>query len=175
MPRLYLAGPDVFFPTASAHARAKQSICFTYGFDCFTPLDGETIPSDIRMKPADIAQKIFDKNWKEMQSCDICVANITPFRSVSADSGTILEIGCFVAVGKPTYGYTTTNVLFSDRVRESFPDDGMCIEDFGGVDNLMIDYGIKKTGGFIERPNTVLPYDSLETFERIIKHLANIR
>lgn len=40
-PRVYLAGPDVFLPTASAFAEAKRQLCDTYGFVGVSPCGNE--------------------------------------------------------------------------------------------------------------------------------------
>ena len=39
MKRVYLAGPDVFLPTATALAAAKKKLCATYGFEGLVPTD----------------------------------------------------------------------------------------------------------------------------------------
>ena len=43
-----------------------------------------------------------------MRSCDAAVANLTPFRGVSADAGTAFEVGFMRALGRPVLGYTNT-------------------------------------------------------------------
>ena len=39
-----------------------------------------------------------------MRSCQLCIANLTPFRGVSMDSGTAYEVGFMRALGRPVLG-----------------------------------------------------------------------
>ena len=51
-----------------------------------------------------------------MRSCDLLIANLTPFRGVSMDSGTAFEVGFMRALGRPVLGYTTaTDTIGSAR------------------------------------------------------------
>ena len=50
-----------------------------------------------------------------MHSCDALVANLTPFRGVSADAGTAFEVGFMRALGRPVLGYTYTGLAYVER------------------------------------------------------------
>jgi nucleoside 2-deoxyribosyltransferase len=81
----YLAGPDVFLPTAREHARRKAEICIGFGIAGRQPETG-----DVQMlPPAEAWHTIFRTNLALMESCDIVIANLTPFRGASADAGTL--------------------------------------------------------------------------------------
>ena len=44
MPRIYLAGPDLFFPDAEARYDALKDLCARYGLEGVAPTDGQTFP-----------------------------------------------------------------------------------------------------------------------------------
>jgi nucleoside 2-deoxyribosyltransferase len=144
-PRVYLAGPDVFLKNASDVAEAKKRLCAEQGFEGVFPLDAE-IDSSKTLSPARKARAISRLNEALIRSCDILVANCTPFRGVSMDVGTAFEIGYARALGRPVFGYTNVVPSYKERVEHSrstgppFAADmqGTAIEDFGLAENLMI-------------------------------------
>lgn len=176
MKKIYLAGPDVFLQNSVEVSEIKQEICDRYGFIGCYPLDNEINTSD--KSPNEIGVLISEANEKLIRSCDIIVANLMPFRGPSADVGTIYEIGFGKALGKICYGYSNTNILFKQRVNshcntdDCMDSDGMLIEDFGLVDNLMIDGGIKSSGGFILSED-IEDEDDFSLFERLISSIAH--
>jgi nucleoside 2-deoxyribosyltransferase len=176
--KLYLAGPDVFYPNVKDIAKAKKEICAKYGATGLFPLDNKI---DITKKGADL--KIYIANCALMVEADACIANLTPFRGPSMDVGTAFEVGYMTALNKRVYGYTNSADLYNSRViademsREldsahigRVDIDGYAIEDFGNVDNLMIDRAIVcGTLKDIARPSTPTPDDHLYTFELAVK------
>lgn len=128
--RVYLAGPDVFFPDAKARGEALKAICAKHGLEGIFPLDAEP-PEDHGSRDADA---IYDANCDLIESCDGVLANMTPFRGPSADAGTSWEMGFAVASGIPVVGYTQDPSDYKERVGP----DGLDVEDFGLADNLML-------------------------------------
>ena len=64
--------------------------------------------------PAEQARRISRANEGLMRSCDALVANLTPFRGVSMDSGTAFEVGFMQALGRPLgAGYTNVTADYS--------------------------------------------------------------
>ena len=112
-PRLYLAGPEVFLPDAMAMGRAKQGLCARHGFEGVFPKDAELVLSGLAKR--DQARRISAANEQLMRTCAGLVANLTPFRGVSMDSGTAFEVGFMRALGRPVLGYT--NVVAEYRRR----------------------------------------------------------
>ena len=157
-PRIYLAGPEVFLPDAIAAGRAKQALCEAYGFVGAYPLDTQL---DLTSLPkAEAARRISLANEALMRSCDLLIANCTPFRGVSMDVGTAFEVGYMRALGRPVLGYTNTPLDLSERsamgragLRLPFDSDaeGVEIEDFGLAENLMIEIAIMESGGTLVR------------------------
>ncbi|HSV49730.1 MAG TPA: nucleoside 2-deoxyribosyltransferase [Candidatus Acidoferrales bacterium] len=148
--RVYLAGPEVFLANAREIGEKKKALCRKYGFEGVFPIDVEV---DTKGKSArEIGLCISDLNENLIKSCDIVIANITPFRGPSADVGTVYEMGFAHALGKIVYAYTndpesftqrTIKALngvvsreFDGRLRDRL---GMFIEENGLIDNLMID------------------------------------
>ncbi|WP_158818300.1 nucleoside 2-deoxyribosyltransferase [Methylocapsa sp. S129] len=179
-PGIYLAGPDVFFPNALDVLAAKKALCARYGCTGLPPLDVEL---GAKGKPTSIS--IFERNLALMRRADIVIANLTPFRGVSADPGTVFELGWFHGAGKPVYGYSNVVTPFETRVAVAFApvadgpagrklaNDGMSIEGFGLGDNLMIDEALRPLGGLI-RPTDGKnrPIDDLVLFEECLKRFA---
>lgn len=176
--KIYLAGPDVFLPNAIEVGKIKKDICDKYGFTGCFPFDNEIKTQNKNV--SEIAFLISKANETLIRSCDIIVANLTPFRSPSADVGTIYEIGFGKALGKKCYGYSNTNILFNQRVKsylnitKNTDTNGMAIENFELIDNLMIDGGIKDSGGFIVYENVESDFNDFYIFEKCIS-LINIK
>jgi nucleoside 2-deoxyribosyltransferase len=179
--RAYLAGPDVFLPQARDHARRKIEICARHGIIGRTPLndDLERLPG---MADAAFAFAIFRKDIAMMEECDIIIANLTPFRGASADSGTLIEVGWFLGRGRPIFGYSNSATPFACRTKAhvtALPDTrpGVVVESFGLPDNLMIPGAVLHGGGH----PMVLPddgrdhaFDGLDVFEACVAIAARV-
>lgn len=148
--RIYLAGPEVFLSNAKEIGEQKKALCKEYGFEGIFPLDVEV---DVNSKTLrQIGLCISEVNERLIKSCDIVIANITPFRGPSADVGTAYEMGFAHGLGKKVFAYTNIAASFTQRtvealnhqikrcadgkLRDSF---GMFIEEVELTDNLMID------------------------------------
>jgi nucleoside 2-deoxyribosyltransferase len=155
------------------HAARKVAICARYGIRGQPPLN-EDIASLASLPEAAAGIAIFEKDVAMMEAADIIIANLTPFRGTSADSGTLIEVGWFLGRGRPIFGYSNTATLFRER-SEAFlattpdPIAGLTVEGFGLPDNLMIPGAVQAAG----RPPMLLPtdgrdrpFDALDVFER---------
>lgn len=168
---IYLAGPEVFLPNALELGQRKKEICRRHGFDALFPLDQPpaTPPETKEL----FALEVFDICVAMMRSCDLIVANFTPFRGVSMDVGTAVEVGFMFACGKPVYGYTNVAGHYGDRVAEAFPDlsESELVEDLDLVDNLMCEGSIRRSRGVVIRhvaaPGQV--FDDLAGFEECVR------
>lgn len=154
MQKIYLAGPDVFLKEGirKTLVPAIKHICRVNGFDPLFPLDNIVERIDIdgnngRLTKLDHAQRIRAANIAMIKDADIILADISPFRGTGPDAGTIYEVAYANALGKPVILYTCDPRPYLDRcagdtsyseVQEGLEDsDGMLVEDFGLVDNLM--------------------------------------
>jgi nucleoside 2-deoxyribosyltransferase len=138
--KIYLAGPDVFRPDASAWAEEARRQCAAAGHLALIPLDGvETT-----------APGIYHANIELIRAADAVIANLDPFRGCEPDSGTCVEVGFALALGKPVVGYMTDRATSVERVARLFGPlhpgasgrladrDGLLVEDFGLPLNLML-------------------------------------
>jgi nucleoside 2-deoxyribosyltransferase len=169
----YLAGPDVFFPEAAAHAARKVEICRRHGLHGLPPLneDIETAATAL-----DVWRVIYEKDIAMMERSDIIIANLTPFGGASADAGTLIEVGWFLGRGKPVFGYSNSSETFEVRMRqqlgERHADFG--IEGFHLPDNLMI-VGAVSSGGypfFVPNDGRERGLDALDVFETCVEAAA---
>lgn len=168
--RVYLAGPDVFYPKAEERGKRLKEICEQYGLEGVFPLDPIAKTRGLKLSQP---YQIFEDCKFHIDTCDGVIANITPFRGVSCDVGTAVEIGYALASDKPVFGYTLNSNTYFDRVQESMGvayrdsmDENMNeIENFGLEDNLMVICGMKcviQPFGFCVNP-----------FERCVNFAAN--
>jgi nucleoside 2-deoxyribosyltransferase len=153
--RIYLAGPEVFFPNAAQQGEEKKRLCAAHGFEGVYPLDN-VIAGAEQLSPQELARRVSHGNERLMRSCDLLIANCTPFRSVSMDVGTAFEIGFMRALGRPVLGYSNTPTDYAARVRSTAEtvrahwdaeSSAAHIEDFGLAENLMIAVAIQDGGG----------------------------
>lgn len=150
-PRVYLAGPDVFYPDVADRAAKLKDTCRHYGFEGVFPLDsGLQLTTPIARE--ENGYLIYEANCKLIRSCQAILANVSPFRGPSLDAGTAFEIGYGRALGLDVVGYTSSLTLYKDRVTP----DGLMIEDFGMIDNLMIHGSI--CGDIFKSPHEALDY-----------------
>lgn len=181
--RCYLAGPDVFLPDPEARGARLKEICARHHIVGVFPLDvSDDEPEAWAVLP--LAGRIALRNEAHIRGCDALVANLTPFRGPSADAGTAFELGFMRALGRPVSGWTNVAVDFTARTlahtgvakatgRDA---DGMAVEAFGCVDNLMLDGAIHASGGCLVVAN-VAPaarWSDLGAFEACIARLAAV-
>jgi nucleoside 2-deoxyribosyltransferase len=161
---VYLAGPEVFLADAAAVGEAKKAICARHGLMGLFPLDNALDLGGLDPREAGLA--ISAANEDLMRSADLIIANITPFRGPGMDPGTAFEIGFMRALGKPVFCYTASDLLHAERAArwagaaarerkgEGVEDgDGLLIENFGMVENLMIDGAVDASGGAVITPD----------------------
>ncbi len=160
MKTVYLAGPEVFLPDAVAVGAAKKDICARHGLSGLFPLDNVLDLGGL--SPPEAGRAIFRANVALMRAADAVIANLTPFRGPGCDPGTAFEVGFMHALGKPVFAYANTTVGHADRVAAFYggtlerradgrliDPEGLEVEDFGLVDNLMLDGAALDGGGFV--------------------------
>jgi len=143
MKKIYLAGPDVFAPDAHKIGEQLKKLASEFGFIGLFPLDNEISEQE---NPYLTAKEIRDANLRLLQSADIVMANLNPFRGLEPDSGTVFEVGYGVALGKDVYAYASDRREMKERIQQAqnlsadatHCRDGMFIEDFQLSHNLMM-------------------------------------
>jgi len=185
MPRVYLAGFEVFFTREeqAAIAASKKSICSKWGFEGVFPGDAEIRQG---LEASERADEIFTRDVWLMDSCTAICANLTPFRGLSADTGTCWELGHFVGRGKIAVAYTNETRRYEDRFPLEMISDakdssqtpldvmGMRIEMQNELDNCMM---TKSVSHLAVAPEILDEYDKLRdlrAFEESIKLLAEL-
>lgn len=184
--RIYLAGPEVFLEDSEAIGARKLEICRRHGLTGVYPGDTSLDLSGLAPRAAGLA--IYACNRDLMQGCDACIANMTPFRGPSMDVGTAFELGYMAARGKPVLGYSNTVRPFWERTLAHFGLDpapgapppardpqGLAIENFDLVDNLMLEGAILDAGlqvVSLEVESDADLYRSLDGFEACVRGLA---
>lgn len=183
-PRVYLAGPDVFLPDPIAFGEKKKRVCERYGLEGVIPFDAEVPPAAPRREMGFL---ISEANERLIRGCDAIIANMTPFRGVSADVGTAYEMGFGRALGLIVFAYTNVAVPFTERTRLALgpaarrdevgclrDDSGMTVEEWDLMDNLMLEGGIRASGGRLlvaEAPEEEL-FTHLGAFEVCVRLLS---
>ena len=191
--RVYLAGPEVFLLDADEIGRKKKQLCEKYGFVGVFPFDLQ-VPSTGQ---EECGYQIAANNEHLIESSEILIANMTPLRGPSADVGTAYEMGFARAKGLPVFAYSniaqdfqTRNHLkiagMSNKIVEH-DQNGMAIEAFGLVDNLMLDGAVHVRGSRVIVPQKLgeLAIDggaasadvfrSLSGFEQCLAEAQSIR
>lgn len=133
--KLYLAGPDVFRPDARHWAAQSQAQCAAAGHQALVPLD-EALATP---------EAIYRNNLQLILEADCVLANLNPFRGTEPDSGTCVEVGYALALGKRIVAYADDLRPMRERLgavagtdgrwRDA---DGCVVEDFGLPMNLML-------------------------------------
>jgi nucleoside 2-deoxyribosyltransferase len=181
MASVYLAGPDVFLADAIDVGRVKKARCENHGLVGVFLLDAELSLA----RENGISERIFNANVALMRQCAAVIANITPFRGLSADAGTAFEVGFAFALGKPVFAYTNVATHYRDRVVDAFgasgvargrefAGDGMSVENFGLMDNLMIAEAVRSQGWdiVVRDAPPERRFTDLEGFDRCLRQAA---
>lgn len=182
--KLYLAGPEVFLPDARAILDAKADLTRSYGFE---PI----CPGDLIIPPAPTKHQ-FGLNISEvdegfMNRAEGVIANLTPFRGIAADPGTVFELGYMCGAGKIVACYTNVAdshyqrsadfyggaVRVAEDGRKRAPD-GTMLEDFEMIENLMLHGGVERRGGpvAVHAADPVRLWTDFTAFEQCLKQLA---
>lgn len=181
--KLYLAGPEVFLDDAREIGRRKRELCARFGFEGLFPIDGEPLLADAG---GTLARTIFLNNLALMRTADAVVANLTPFRGVSADPGTAFEVGFAFALGKRVAAYSNAPGELMHRAHAAigaaegegaaptFLRDGLHVEDFGHFDNLMLAEALEMSALPVIQAEAPCadPFRDLTLFEQALAALA---
>ena len=182
--KIYTAGPEVFLANARDIMAAKTALCRAYGFSAICPGDLD-IPKAETMKAFGLAISQVDEEM--MDAADAVIANLTPFRGLAADVGTCFELGYMCAQGKLVAAYTNvvedhyarTVAYYGGQISQDADGykrgpDGLSLEDFDMIDNLMLQGGVERRGGpiAIHKAAPDALYTDLTGFEACLKALA---
>lgn len=153
-PKVYFAGPDVFFRDGAAIFQRLKTSCTALGMAGMEPFDGQL---DIAAgeTPDAFARRIYEGNVARIRACDGVIANLGPFRGLEPDSGTVFEVGFAIALGKPVVGYHVSHEPYAARVARQMTcttdadgtvreaGNGSMVEGLGQRINLMLSQSIE--------------------------------
>jgi nucleoside 2-deoxyribosyltransferase len=182
--KIYTAGPEVFLPNAREINAEKSALCRRYGFVAICPGDLD-IPAQPTKYGYGLAISKVDEDM--MDQADAIIANLTPFRGLAADVGTCFELGYMCAQGKRVAAYTNVGDSHYQRTLSYYAGkvergadgylrgpDGLSLEDFDMIDNLMMHGGVVRRGGpiAIHQAAADALYTDLTGFEACLKAFA---
>jgi nucleoside 2-deoxyribosyltransferase len=119
-PRIYLAGPMVFYPDPDATFAAMKKLCAKHGLEGVAPIDNQ-----IELKGITPGKRLI----REIVKADIALMGrldgglfcVDGFRRApDMDPGTAFEIGYMNAQGKPLCGWTEDGRLYPVKVKDYF-------------------------------------------------------
>lgn len=183
--KVYLAGPEVFAPNAKELGAWKTEICTRYGLAGVFP--SHVVNLDPAMPRPAQGLHIFDVLERTMRACDGAIVNMTPFHGPSADVGTAYEMGFMTALRLPLFAYTNVPELLTERITAFLggevtrhpsgdlrSDDGMEVEEFGLVDNPMLDGCVRRSTDILVVASAPADrrYQDLGGFEQCVRAAA---
>ena len=172
MPRIYLAGPMVFYPDPGAVFARMKSICAALGLQGVSPLDNQIGLEGLAPDRA-LLERIVTADMGLMDALDGGLFCLDGFRrSPEMDAGTAFEVGYMRALRKPIAGWTRDPRPYPAKVAAHFAaagldltasdpgttggtsgtlrdPDGMLVHSEGCLQNAMIDMGIATSGGAV--------------------------
>jgi nucleoside 2-deoxyribosyltransferase len=178
--KVYLAGPEVFLPNAREILDEKIALTREAGLIPVSPGD-LAIPETPTRKAKGLAISAIDERL--MRESGAIIANLTPFRGMHADTGTCFELGFMCALGHPAFAYTNVaadhyqrtsdyygGVIVRDELDRPRGPDGLAVEDFDMIDNLMMHGGVESRGGTVVVGNAPADriYTDMTAFKQIL-------
>jgi nucleoside 2-deoxyribosyltransferase len=192
-PKIYLAGPMVFYPDPEATFRAMKKICRGHGLEGVAPTDNQIALAGRKPGKA-LIRDIVKADIALMNRLDGGLFCMDGFRRApDMDPGTAFEIGHMSAQGKPMCGWTEDGRAYPAKVAAYFkavfgerlhdtpanpkggtsgerrdPDD-ILVHSQGCLQNGMMQIGIEIGGGKI-----FADPDWRAAFDRAAAHLATL-
>jgi nucleoside 2-deoxyribosyltransferase len=157
--RVYLAGPEVFLPNARAQLDLKIRLTQAAGLIPVSPGDFAVPPQPSKRQ---FGHAISEIDERMMDSADAIIANLTPYRGISADTGTCYELGYMCGQNKAAFAYSNVGMGHKNRIVGHYNGDvavdeagrlrgadGLAVEDVDMIDNLMMHGGVERRGGVV--------------------------
>jgi nucleoside 2-deoxyribosyltransferase len=179
MKSIYLAGPDVFYRDGAERLARKATLVKEAGF---LPVYAGVMVYPHCEDSFDNGCAISAVNEICLRGSDMMIANLTPFRGVGADVGTVFELGFMAALNRPIFAYSEDPRDHLSRISDHYGSklskpldgivrgpDGLMVEDHAMIDNLMVDGAIEHRGGKIFVP---VGDESLDPFLACLKELT---
>lgn len=149
-PLLFYAGLERYEEKAEETLAEKKKLFQKYGFDVVTSLDpaeGEELctamAQDREENPYRWAARIFQRNCRHVQSCDLILADLNDYQGYEISNDIAFECGMGYQLGKPLYGYMDNTAPLIQKIphfgeKADYRDQtGSKVEDFDYPANLM--------------------------------------
>ena len=178
--RVYLAGPEVFLPNAREQLDLKIRLTRAAGLIPVSPGDFAIPPQPTKRQ---FGHAISEIDERMMDSADAIIANLTPYRGISADTGTCYELGYMCGQKKAAFAYSNIGTTHRDRIVAHYRGevavdavgrlrgaDGLAVEDVDMIDNLMMQGGVERRGGVViarDVPTEAI-YTDTSVFEEVL-------
>lgn len=117
MKSIYLAGPDVFYRDG-AERLARKAILVREAR--FLPVYAGVMTYPHGEDSFDNGCAISIVNEICLRGSDMMIANLTPFRGVGADVGTVFELGFMAALNRPIVAYSEDSRNHLSRIRDHY-------------------------------------------------------
>ncbi|WP_176082442.1 nucleoside 2-deoxyribosyltransferase [Martelella sp. HB161492] len=182
--KVYMAGPEIFLENGLEIIKIKADMARAAGLEPLSPGDHPLPPCET---PFDIGMAISASDEAMMLEADAIIANLTPFRGISADPGTVYEVGFMCALNKPVFAYSNVADGHTARLKTYYGGavtrasdgflrgpDRMMVEDCDMIENLMVDGGILRRNGRIDAAETATTaaLDDLTEFRKCLTKAA---
>lgn len=119
-PRIYLAGPMVFYPDPEATFQAMKKICAKHGLEGVAPIDNQIELQGYKPGKS-LIRNIVKADIALMNRLDGGLFCVDGFRRApDMDPGTAFEIGYMHAQGKPLCGWTEDGRSYPAKVEAYF-------------------------------------------------------
>lgn len=172
VPKVYLAGPIVFYEDPIETFNKMKEICKKHGIEGIAPLDNQ-IGLEGLAPGKETVTAIVQADLDLMNKLDGGIFCLNPFRrSTEMDPGTAVEIGYMKAQKKPMSGWTTDGREYPEKVKAFFAEknlelsqgeaneqggtsgltrdpDGIMVHSEGMVQNGMTQGSIELSGGAV--------------------------
>lgn len=138
-PKVYVAGPDVFFDNYEERAHYFRTVLDHLGIEALLPADDG--PIDEAKFPTRLLQalEIRRRNLEKIRTADGVISNLRSFRGFVPDDGTVYETAWGECLGKVVIGYQPDLRSLRDKIPHVDGEfGGAQVEDFGLPINLML-------------------------------------
>lgn len=155
-PIAYLADFEMFLPTCEETVRQWKKTCDKYGIIGLFPGEGEKVePGE------DFWRRVFLHDVENMEKSDMVIAQLDDWRGKQPDSGTLFEVGYYLALGMPVYGFYNSSGSLLEKNKDNILVDGVHYDNQG--------YAIEERDFVLDNMLSLIKIE--KTFEDVCKRI----
>lgn len=149
---VFWATPAVFWPDSESWIAAQKAMLTQQALEQGVKLNLLSPIDTALEQECCVDESIFLSNVAMITQAHAVIADVSPFRSLEPDVGTVLEIGLATQLGKPVYLYSNSaNLSLQDAYRSQMNAQGHVefsgkptqVEHFGHPVNLMLMFDLQ--------------------------------